>query len=71
MAKNPPANAGDLRGIGSIPGLGRSSVGGHGNPLWNSYLKNPMDRETGSLWSMGLQRVRHIWSNLADRQASI
>ena len=31
--KNPPANAGDIRDTGSIPGLGRSPGGGHGNPL--------------------------------------
>ena len=34
-------NAGDL---GSIPGLGRSPGGRHGNPLQYSYLENPMDR---------------------------
>ena len=33
MVKNLPANAGDLRDAGSILGLGRSSGGGHGNPL--------------------------------------
>ena len=32
MVKNPPANAGDIRDSGSIPGLGRSSGGGNGNP---------------------------------------
>ena len=32
--KNPPASAGDIRGMGSSPGLGRSSGGGNGNPLW-------------------------------------
>ena len=31
--KNLPANAGDLRDAGLIPGLGRSPGGGHGNPL--------------------------------------
>ena len=36
-------NAGDL---GSIPGLGRSSGEGNGNPLWYPSLENPMDRET-------------------------
>ena len=40
-AKNPPANAGDVRGSGLIPGLGRSPGGGHGNPLQNSCLENP------------------------------
>ena len=41
MAKNPPANAGD---VGSIPGSGRSPGGGNGNPLQYSCLGNPMDR---------------------------
>ena len=41
VLKNPPANAGDVRETGSIPGLGRSSGGGHGNPLQYSYLENP------------------------------
>ena len=33
LVKNPPANAGDVRDAGSIPGSGRSPGGGHGNPL--------------------------------------
>ena len=37
-------NAGDIRGRGSIPGLGRSPGGGHGNPLQYSCLENPKDR---------------------------
>ena len=41
VVKNPPANAGDIRDVGSIPGLGRSLGGGHGNPLQYSYLENP------------------------------
>ena len=45
VVKNLPAKAGDLRNLGSIPGLGRSSSGGHGNPLQYSCLENPMDRE--------------------------
>ena len=44
MIKNLPANAGDARDVGSIPGLGRSPGGGHGNPLQCSCLENPMDR---------------------------
>ena len=43
MVKNPPANAGDIRDVGSIPGLGRSP--GEGNTLQYSCLKNLMDRE--------------------------
>ena len=41
MVKNPPANAGDIRDTGSIPGLGRSPRGGNGNPLQYSCLENP------------------------------
>ena len=44
VVKNPPANAGDVKAAGSIPGLGRSPGGGHGNPLQYSCLENPMDR---------------------------
>ena len=44
MEKNPLASAGDVRDVGSIPGLGRSPGGGHGNPLQYSCLENPMDR---------------------------
>ena len=40
MVKNPPANAGDIRDLGSIPGSGRSAGGGHGNPLQDSCLEN-------------------------------
>ena len=39
-----PANAGDLRDVSSIPGMGRSPGGGHSNPLQYSCLENPMDR---------------------------
>ena len=44
VIKDPPANVGDTRDPGSIPGLGKSPGGGHGNPLQYSYLENPMDR---------------------------
>ena len=45
VIKNPPANGGDKRDMDSVPGLGRSPGGGHGNPLQYSYLENPTDRE--------------------------
>ena len=45
VIKNPSANAGDARGMGLIPGSGRSPGGGNGNPLQDSCLENPMDRE--------------------------
>ena len=44
MVKNPPVKAGDVRKTGSVPGLGRSLGAGHGNPLQDSCLENPMDR---------------------------
>ena len=57
--KNPQAIAGDIREVDSIPGLGRSPGGGHGNLLQYSCLKNSMDREEpGRLQSTGPQRVR-------------
>ena len=48
VVKNLPASAGDVRDVGSVPGLGRSPAGGHGNPLQCSCLENPMDR--GAWW---------------------
>ena len=42
--KNPPANGGNIRDMDSIPGLGRSPGGGHGDPFQYSCLENPMDR---------------------------
>ena len=47
--KELPANAGDVRDGGPIPGLGRSPGGGHGDPLQCSCVENPMDR--GAWWS--------------------
>ena len=47
--KNPLANAGDLRDVGSIPGSGRSPGGGHCKPLQYSCRENPVDR--GAWWA--------------------
>ena len=44
VVKNPPVSAGNIRDTGSIPGLGRSSGEGHGNPLQYSCLEDPMGR---------------------------
>ena len=46
VVKNSPANAGDARDLGSIPGSERSPGEGNGNPLQYSCLENPMDRGT-------------------------
>ena len=43
--KDPPANAGEIRDLGSILGSGRSPGRGQGNSLQYSCLENPMDRE--------------------------
>ena len=44
VVKNLPANAGDVRGLSSIPGSGRSPGGAHGNPPQYSCLGKPLDR---------------------------
>ena len=49
VVKNLPANAGNVRDTGSIPGSGRSLGGGHGNPLQYSCQQNHMDR--GAWWA--------------------
>ena len=59
VVKNPSANAGDVRDVDLIAGLGSSPRGEHGHPRQYSCLENPMDRGAGGLQSMGLQRVGH------------
>ena len=59
VVKNLPANAGDAREVGLLPGSGRSPGGGNDNPLQYSCLENPADREPGGLQSTGSQRVGH------------
>ena len=54
VGKNPLINAGDIRDSGSIPGLGRSSGEGHGDPPQYSYLENPMDSEA---WQFTVNRA--------------
>ena len=53
MVKNPSANAGEARNLGSIPESGRFPGVGIGNPLQYPCLENSMDRVTGGLQSMG------------------
>ena len=54
VLKKPPANAGDVRDMGLIPGLGRSPGGGHGNPLQYSCLENAMG---SGAWQAMVHRV--------------
>ena len=61
VVKHPPANAGDVRDVGSIPGSGRSPGGGHSNPLQHSSLENPMD--IGAWWAV-VHRVTKSWTQL-------
>ena len=61
VVKNPSANAGDVRDSGSIPGLGGSPGGGHGNPLQYPHLESPRDR--GAWWAM-VHRVTKSWIGL-------
>ena len=57
--KNPPANAGDIREMGSIPGLGRSPGERNGNLLPYSCLGNPLDRKAWWAAVHGITRVGH------------
>ena len=54
VIKNPPANAGDVRDPGSIPGSGISPGEGNGNPLQYSCLENPTDR---GAWQATVHRI--------------
>ena len=59
MVNNQPANAGDIKDAGLIPGLGGSPGERHGNPLQYSYLENPMDR---GAWEATVHSVTQNWT---------
>ena len=61
LVKRPPAKAGDVSDMGSIPESGRSRGGRHGNPLQYSCLENPMDRGT---WQSMVYRGTKSWMRL-------
>ena len=63
MVKNTPANAGDIRGVGSSPESERSPGGSHSNPLQYPCLENPMDR--GAWWAT-VHRVTKSQTRLSD-----
>ena len=54
MVKNPPANTGDIRDPGSIPGSERFPGEGNGKPFQYSCLENPIDKGT---WQAIVHRV--------------
>ena len=71
MIKNLPANAGNTRDAGLIPGLGRFPGEGHGNPLQYSCLENPMDRGAWrATQSIGSQEVRYDWNNFLQHNTN-
>ena len=61
VGKNPCANTGDIRNMGSIPGSEKSPGGGLGNPLQYSCLENLMDREA---WQVTVHRVAKRWTQM-------
>ena len=67
--KNLPANAGNIRDMGSIPGLGRSPRKGMATHSSILAWRIPKTEEPDKLQSIGLQRVRHDWSYLAHSTA--
>ena len=64
MVKNLPANAGDMRDVGMIPGSRRSPGGGNGNPPQYSCLGNFMDRAAWQATAHGVTKESHITSGL-------
>ena len=68
MVKNPSAHAGDIRDVGSIPGLGRSHGEGHGNPLQYFCLQSAMDREA---WPATVHRVTQSQTQLKQLSTAL
>ena len=69
VVKSPPANAGDLKGAGSISGSGRSPGEGNGNPPQYSCLDNSMDR--GAWWARIPEWVAIPFTSLPQTKPSI
>ena len=63
MVRNLPANAGDAKSVGSIPGLGRYPGVGNSNPLQYSCLENSMDRRA---WQLGCSPWGGKESNMTE-----
>ena len=65
MIKNPPADEGDARDVGFIPGSGRSPGAGNGNPLQYSCLGNPMDRGAQQVSVHGVAKIQRPLKRLS------
>ena len=63
VVKNLLANAGDIKDVGLIPGLGRSPGEGNGTPLQYSCLENPME---GGDWWATVHGVTKSQTRLSD-----
>ena len=63
VVKNLPANTGDARDVGLVPGSGRSPGEGHANPLQYPCLESPRDR--GAWWATA-HGVAKTWTQLSD-----
>ena len=59
VVKNPPTNAGDIRDMGSIPGLGRYPGGGNSSHSSILVWRIPWTEEPGGIQSIGSPRVGH------------
>ena len=72
VVKRQAANVETLRDAGSIPGLGRSPGGEHGNPLLCSCLENP--RDSGAWWAaiygVAQSRTRLKWLSSSNSSRS-
>ena len=68
VVENLPANTGDIRDVGLIPGLGRCPGEGCGSPLQYSCLENPMDR--GAWWAT-VHWVANSQTQLSDFHFSL
>ena len=67
VVKNPPANVGEIRDARSIPRLGRPPGEGHGNPLQDSCLENPMDK---GAWRATVHGVTQSRTRLSEHTGS-
>ena len=63
LVKNLPPHAGEIRNTRLIPGSGRSPGGGRDNPLQYLAWRISWTEEPGRLLALGLQRIRHDWSD--------